>query len=85
MTTIHVVRHKVLAEGLSQRDVARQLGVSRNTAAKYLEHDTPHWVETNPRPQLVQDVITPAVHRLLEAHRKVCLRRTRLERPCSSA
>jgi len=81
MATIHVVRHKVLVEGLSQRDVARQLGISRNTVAKYLEHSTPHRVEINPRPQPVQDVITPAVHRLLEAHRGNTTAKQRLTSP----
>ena len=31
MNQIHVVRHKVLAEGLGVRRVAREMGVSRNT------------------------------------------------------
>ena len=28
---VHVIRHKVLVEGESQRKVAREMGVSRNT------------------------------------------------------
>ena len=31
MDQVHVVRHKVLVEGLSVRKVARELGVSRST------------------------------------------------------
>ena len=33
---VHVVRHKVLVEGHSQPEVARELGISRNTVARYL-------------------------------------------------
>ena len=33
---VHVLRHKVLVEGLSQRQAARELGVSRNTVRRYL-------------------------------------------------
>ena len=38
MDQVYVLRHKVLVEGLSVRDVARQLGISRNTARRYLEY-----------------------------------------------
>ena len=31
MDQVHVIRHKVLVEGLSARRVAREMGVSRNT------------------------------------------------------
>ena len=33
---VHVIRHKALVEGESQRKVAREMGVSRNTVKKYL-------------------------------------------------
>lgn len=35
MDQVHVIRHKIHVEGLSGREVARQLEVSRNTVAKY--------------------------------------------------
>ena len=34
------IRHKSLVEGLSQRQIAKQLGISRNTVAKYCHGDT---------------------------------------------
>ena len=37
MDQVHVVRHKVLVEGRSQRQVARELGISRVTVRKYLD------------------------------------------------
>ena len=33
---VHVIRHKVLVEGRSQRQVAKELGISRLTVKKYL-------------------------------------------------
>ena len=36
MDLVHVVRHKVLVEGRTQRAVARELGLSRTTVGKYV-------------------------------------------------
>lgn len=33
---VHVIRHKVLVEGRTQRQVAREFGISRVTVKKYL-------------------------------------------------
>ena len=41
MDQVHVIRHKVLVEGLSIRRVAREMGVSRNTVRKYLKVSEP--------------------------------------------
>ena len=41
MDQVHVLRHQVLNEGRSIRRVARELGISRNTVAKYLEQSEP--------------------------------------------
>jgi transposase len=49
MDQVHVVRHKVLVEGRSARQVAREMGVSRNTVKRYLSRAAPARVETAPR------------------------------------
>jgi transposase len=41
MDQVHVIRHKVLREGVSIRRVARELSISRNTVSKYLEQAAP--------------------------------------------
>jgi transposase len=41
MDQVHVIRHKVLPEGKSVRSVAKEMGVSRNTVAKYLKNPEP--------------------------------------------
>ncbi len=46
---VHVIRHKVLVEGESQRRVAREMGLSRNTVKKYLEVSEPKRVERSAR------------------------------------
>ena len=38
---VHVLRHKVLIEGKSQRTVAREMGISRNTVRRYLAQPEP--------------------------------------------
>lgn len=45
MDQVHVIRHKVLVEGLSARRVAREMGVSRNTVQRYLFQAAPTRVE----------------------------------------
>ena len=41
MDQVHVIRHKVLREDASIRQVARELGLSRNTVSKYLDQSVP--------------------------------------------
>lgn len=65
MDQIHVVRHKVLVEGMSIRQVAKEMGIARNTARRYLV-DTPP-VERRPteRKHPVTDAVRPRLHALL--------------------
>ncbi len=37
-----------MIEGQSQRQVARDMGLSRKTVKKYLEVSEPKWLEANP-------------------------------------
>jgi transposase len=49
MQTVHIVRHKVLVEGISVQQVAQDLGLSRTTIYKYLEVPIPGRVEATSR------------------------------------
>jgi predicted transcriptional regulator len=62
---VHVIRHKVLVEGRSQRRVAKELGISRITVRKYLEHAAPARAETAPRPRPVWDAVGARLEALL--------------------
>jgi transposase len=66
MDQVHVVRHKVLVEGRSQRSVARELGLSRTTVAKYVEQALPvRRAEAGPRPRPVWAAVEARVEALL--------------------
>jgi transposase len=66
MDKVHVIRHKVLVEGRSEREVARELGISRNTVSKYLEVSEPRRVETAVRPKPVLERVRGRIDALLE-------------------
>jgi transposase len=66
MDQVHVVRHKVLVEGVPARQVARQMGLSRNTVRRYLERAAPVRVETAPRGRPVLERVGPRIEALLE-------------------
>ena len=57
MDQVHVIRDQVLRAGRSIRSVAKELGVSRKTVAKYLREPEPSRRETSPRRQPVREVI----------------------------
>ncbi len=65
MDQVHVIRHQVLVEGRSQRSVAREHGVSRNTVRKYLDQSAPRRVESRPRRRLVTERMAPRLEELL--------------------
>lgn len=66
MTQVHVVRHKVLSEGRSQREVAEQMGLSRNTVAKYVGATIPERSAYPQRSKPVSDVVTPRLDALID-------------------
>ena len=66
MDQVHVVRHKVLVEGRSQRAVARELGLARVTVRKYLDQAAAaRRPEAGPRPRPVWDLVSARVDALL--------------------
>ncbi len=66
MDQVHVVRHKVLVEGQSQRAIARELGIARVTVRKYLEQAAPtRKTEAGPRARPVWDVVGERVRTVL--------------------
>ena len=66
MDQVHIVRHKVLVEGRSQRAVARELGLARVTVRKYLDQAVPlRIVEAAPRPRPVWDAVAERVQAVL--------------------
>ena len=66
MDKVHVIRHKVMVEGQSIRSVAQEMGVSRNTVAKYLELPEPVRVERVPREKPVMEKVAPRIDEILE-------------------
>jgi transposase len=54
---VHVIRHKVLVEGRSQRQVAKEFGISRLTVRKYVEESVPVRKEIAPRARPVWDKV----------------------------
>lgn len=66
MDQVHVIRHKVRVEKLSVRQVAKDLGISRNTVRRYLRDETPIGERRAPaRPTPVRDAVADRVHALL--------------------
>ena len=66
MDLVHVVRHKVLVEGRTQRAVARELGLSRTTVGKYMGQAAPaRKAEAAPRPRPVWDAVAERVQAVL--------------------
>ncbi len=65
MDQVHVLRHKVLNEGRSIRRVARELGLSRNTVAKYLERPEPVRSSRRQRERPVWEAVQPRLEELI--------------------
>jgi FixJ family two-component response regulator len=57
MDQVHVIRHQVLVEGRSQRQVAKEFGISRLTVRKYVSEAAPRRKEIEPRARPVWDAV----------------------------
>jgi transposase len=62
---VHVIRHKVLVEGRSQRQVAKEFGISRVTVRKYVEESVPVRKEAGPRVRPIWEKVGPRIETLL--------------------
>lgn len=67
METVHVIRHLYYTEKKSQRAIARQLGIHRDTVRKYLTVSEPVRVELHARRQPVLEQVGPRIDELLLA------------------
>ena len=67
MDQVHVIRHKVLVDGRSQRQVAKEFGMSRVTVRKYVEGAAPARREVVPRGRPVWEKVGPRIAALLAA------------------
>ena len=65
MDQVHVIRHKVLVDGRSQRQVAKEFGISRVTVRKYVEGAAPVRREAGPRARPVWEQVGPRIEALL--------------------
>src|SRR5918992_425756 len=66
MDQVHVIRHKVLLEGKSVRSVAKEMGVSRNTVAKYLKNPEPRRrVARKQKRAPVMEMVAPRIEEIL--------------------
>lgn len=66
MDQVHIVKHKVLVEGLSKRRVAQELGISRNTIDRYLEGAEPGKRRPSERGSPVTDRVRERVLKILK-------------------
>jgi transposase len=67
MDQVHVIRHKVLVDGCSRRQVAQEFGISRVTVRKYVEGAEPVRREPQPRARPVWEKVGPRIDALLAA------------------
>jgi transposase len=66
MDQVYVVRHRVLVDGLSVRQVAREMGISRNTVKRYVEGAPPSTRQPVSRERPAQDAARARLHALLD-------------------
>lgn len=78
MDRVHVIRHKLEVEGKSLREVARELGHSRNTIAKYATTPMPDRKAYAPRGKPVLDAVRPRIDALLADWKRDTTRKQRI-------
>ena len=78
MDQVHVIRHKVLVEGVSIRQTARQMGLSRNTVRKYLDISEPKRIEKRPRNRPVFSEVEARVEAILAEWQSRTTRKQRI-------
>jgi transposase len=60
--------HVLKAQGVSEREIARRLGISRNTVARYLaSEEVPRYKQRDPRPTKLEAFETYIVERMQAA------------------
>ena len=62
---IYALRHKVFVEGKSQRQVAREMGLARDTVRRYLATPLPE-PRKRKRPRPVLEQVRPRLEQLVE-------------------
>jgi transposase len=67
---VHVIRHKALVDGRSQRQVAEEFGISRVTVRKYVEGAAPVRRESQPRARPVWEKVGQRINALLAASKE---------------
>ena len=65
MDQVHVIRHQVLVEGRSRRQVAKEFGISRLTVRKYVGETVPSRKAPTPRARPVWQAVQARVETLL--------------------
>ena len=66
MDKVYIIRHKVLTEGKSIRETAREMGVSRNTIKKYTVCSIPNRCKKSQQRSSVREQVAPRIDQLLE-------------------
>jgi transposase len=66
MDKVHVIRHKVLVEGQSQRQTAEEMEVSRNTVRKYIVQSEPIFHQKVKRSRKVFEQVKPRMDEIIE-------------------
>ena len=73
-----MIRHKVLVDGRSSREVATEMGVSRNTVRRYLEVAEPRRVERKARARPVLEKVQERLDELIAEWRERTTAKQRL-------